>query len=154
MSNDIRARFSGVGAIGRLDTGSGKGRAHAALSSLAGRVAEQVAHSLELRDASDDSGSRGRNFVLPSDLYSVRGQSDELGQSLGADPAQTARLNRALDRFAEACATLIAAQPAAFSIERIREVVDAQSAGGASENAESACAEIEAASQALERSRW
>ncbi|MBX7482740.1 hypothetical protein [Qipengyuania qiaonensis] len=154
MSNDIRARLSGVGATGRISAGNGRGQTHAALTSLAGRVAEQVAHSLELLGGSGDGGSRGRNFIQPGDLYDVRRQSNELARELGADAAQSARLNRALDRFAEACATLIAAQPAAFSVERVRAVVEEQGANGAAENAESACAAIEHASRAVEEARW
>ncbi len=154
MSNDIRARLSGAGAVGRIQESSARGQTYAALSSLAGRVAEEVADSLELRGGGQQQGSSGRNFIKASDLYDIRRQSDELARKLGADPAQSARLTRALDRFAEACATLIAAQPAAFSVERVRAVVEQQGQDQPVENAESVCTAIERASSALEETRW
>lgn len=155
MTNDIRARLSGTQAIGRVPPGGGRTDTGAALVALSGRVAEQMAGSLDLsgRDAGHDR--RGGNFVLPGDLYEVNRQADELARQIGAGPADAARLAQALHRFAEACATLIAARPAAFSLEQVRSVVnEAASGSGGPENVAAACAAIDRAVRALESGQW
>lgn len=155
MSNDIRARLPGAHSVGRVHQSGGRSEAGAALSVLAGRIAEQVADHLALAGREHDRDRRGRNFVLPGDLYEVNRQAEELSRKVGAGLAEGARLAQSLHRFAEACATLLAAQPAAFSLERVRAVVDAEAAPlDALETADLACAAIDRASLAIETARW
>lgn len=153
MSNDIRSRIAAVGAPRKVQPGADRRHSNAALLALAGRVAGQVADSLALTGEAHREG--GRNFVLPADLYAVRQEAEELARHLGADPAQTARLARAMDRFAEVCATLMAAQPAAFSVEKLRAIVARETGGDTpTQDADTACAAIERASRAVEGVSW
>ncbi|MEM6909162.1 MAG: hypothetical protein AAF494_10820 [Pseudomonadota bacterium] len=154
MSNDIRSRISSISSVGRVQAGGTGTQTSATVSAIATSVAEQIADSLELTGNSQDKQRRGRNAVLPSDLYAVREQAEALAQALQADPSEAAELNRALDRFAESCATLIAAQPAAFSVERVRAVVADKLGGDGLDTAQAACVAIERASRAIEQSSW
>ncbi|MEE4537516.1 MAG: hypothetical protein V2J51_03360 [Erythrobacter sp.] len=155
MSNDIRPRTSSVGSTGAVRGGTHSQGTHTALSSLAARVAGEVARNLELISKDGDGESKGQGFVLPNDLYRVRQEADSLASQFGATPAQAAQIARALNRFAEVCATLIAARPAAFSIEQVKHIVSREAGTEASQvHADAACAAIDRASAALEAGAW
>lgn len=151
MSNDIRARLTGVHAIGRL--GGGRAGAAAALGTLAGRVATQIADALDMagRDGDPQGGGGGHARVLPTDLYEVDGEAQALASGLGASPADAARLAAALHAFTEQCATELAARPAAFTVERIAAIV--ARTVGAAETTPAALAAIEQATLAIGRDR-
>lgn len=152
MSNDIRARLTGVHAIGRVG-GGGRGGAAATLGTLAGRVAGQIADALDMagRDGDPQGGGGGHAGVLPADLYGVDREAEALAGGLGASPADTVRLAAALHAFTEECAAELAARPAAFTVERIAGIVTR--VAGSAPTVPETLAAIEQATRAIGRDR-
>lgn len=129
--------------IGRVELGRADGakgsRAGGAMTSLAGRVAGRVAHSLDLLD----DERRGRPLVEGEDLYEVAATARDLNGALNGRPSDEGQFARSLGAFVTESAILIASRPSVGSLEWIQRAIHEEDAIPSLETAASALTTIE-----------
>ena len=132
------ARIDRVG-LGRAGGGK-RSAASGAMTSLAGRVADRVARSLDLLE--DDR--RGRPLVEGEDLYEVAATARELNGALNGRPSDEGQFARSLGAFVTESAVLVAARPSSQSLEWLERVIgDEEASAPATETAASALMTID-----------
>jgi hypothetical protein len=106
----------GVGAA----KGGSAGAAAAAMTQVAGRMAQAMAQELGLADIDPRERYTGGTA---SDAYGVEEMAAELSEALGGGPADKGHVARALHDFVREGAVLIAARPESRSLERLERAI-------------------------------
>ncbi len=121
MASAISSGRAGATSAVRLSgSGGGKGGAGAAMGGLAANIAGTIAGELNI--AVDPDGRRKPGNA--HDLYDVDETADSLVSELGGSGADRGRVAKALHRFAQEIAALMAARPDSRTLEQVQAAID------------------------------
>lgn len=121
MAGAISSRGLGATSAVRLGgVGGGKGGAAAAIGGLAANIAGTIASELNI--AVDPDGRRKPGSA--HDLYDVDETASTMVSDLGGSGADRGRVAKALHRFAQELAALMAARPDSRTLEQVQAAID------------------------------